>query len=415
MFKKKFVSFGVLIILIIACVVLMATLFIISSVPAVSNTGPGPNSTSGSGDEGGEPGGQPILAVNEWNMPIVVSITGADLSTGLAAAWGYDYGIKTVNEMGGIRGLPVSIIVRDAASNKAEVTTEIEALTADSLVIMGPPTEAAFNAGGQAFFDARMPAIGAATDENNRIKFSPFAISCITDPIVTAESVAATWVRIERFSKICIVFDTVNSERVENIGGALVYTGKEIVEKIEIGNEAFDAATIADKAFNSGADVFYIDMNGEDTLRVITQLRHIAGENADKLRILCGPMAADKELIESAKEGDMYGVRVWATLDPGKDVEKRRAFDEAFEKNVGEPIYRSLAVDYYQSALMLKRAIETLALTGAKDVLADERERLANWLSNSELIHTEHGDFIMLDGSKIIEVKLFKITEKGFE
>jgi len=415
MFKKKFVSFGVLIVLIIACVVLLAALFILSSVPAMSNPVSGAGLTGNSVIEGEGDDGLPKPTAQEWNLPIVASITGVDLETGLAAAWGFDYGIRTVNEMGGIRGLPVRITVRDAASSMAEVASEIEALTPDSLVIMGPPVETYFRAGEQVFFNARIPAIGAATDANNRNAHRPFAISCITDPKITAESVVATWVRIERFTNVCIISAPRNSELAEDIEFALVYTGKEIVEKIEVGNEAFDAATIADRAYASNAEAFYIDMSGEDTLRIITQLRFIAGENADKLRILCGPWAADKELIESAKEGDMYGVHVWTTYDPLKDVERRRAFDEAFEKNVGEHVHRSLALDYYQSALMLKQAIETLALTSEQESLKVERVILADWLYNSESIHTEHGDFIVLEGGKIMEVKIFRITEKGFE
>ena len=412
--KKKFVSFGVLIALIIACVVLIATLFVLSSVPAVSNT-PGLGNANGSTAPGEGDENQPTPAVFEWELPIVVSVTGMDSDTGLTAAWGFDYGIKAVNEAGGIRGLPVRITLRDAGSSNTEIISEIETLAANSLVIMGPPTEAAYKTGGQAFFNAGMPAIGAATDISSRSTFQPFAISCISDPLNTADSVAATWVRLEQFTTACIIYSPTYSERIDNIEDALIFVGKEIVEKIEIGNDIFDAASIAERAFDSEADVFYIDINGEDTLRIITQLRHIAGENADKLRILCGPSAADKELIESAKEGDMYGVRVWTTIDPLKDVEKRKAFDEAFDKSIGEPAYRSLAVDYYQSAIMIKQAIETLGIASEPGALYEERAILAHWLYDSELIHTDHGDFINLDGGKNIEAKFFRITEKGLQ
>jgi len=414
MFKKKFFSFGVLIALIIACVVLFAILFVLSTVPAVNNPAAGSGITNGAEDVTSEED-LPAPAVFEWEMPIVVSITGSDSDKGLAAAWGFDYGIKAVNELGGIRGLPVSLSVRDTASSNTGVTTEFETLVPDSLVIMGPPIETAFKAGEHIFYNAGVPAVGAAIDAKNRDAFQPFAISCITDPGITAGSAVATWVRIERFTTVCVLYSPISDERVEYIEAALAATGKQIVEIIEIGNEAFDAATISDKAYSSGADAFYIDMNGEDTLRIVAQLKYIAGENAVNLRILCGPLAADKELIESAKEGDMYGVRVWTTVDPSKDVEKRKAFDEAFDKNIGDPMHRDLAVDYYQSAHMLKQAIESLALTSDPSSFKGERLMLANWLYNSELIKTEHGDFLIVEGGKSIEAKLFRITEKGLQ
>jgi len=415
MFKKKFFSFGVLIALIIACVVLFAILFVLSSVPAVNNPAAGAGITSGADNNTGEEENLPAPSVFEWEMPIVVSITGSDSDKGLAAAWGFDYGIKAVNELGGIRGLPVSLTVRDAASNNSGVTTEFEMLVHDSLVIMGPPTDAAFKAGEHVFYNAGVPTVGAAIDAKNRDAFQPFAISCITDPAVTAESAVATWVRIERFVNVCVIYSPISDERVEKIKMALASTGKQIVESIEIGNDAFDAATVADRAYSSSADAFYIDMSGEDILRIVTQLKYIAGENAMNLKILCGPLAADKELIESAKEGDMYGVRVWTTIDPSKDIEKRKAFDEAFDKNLGDPTYRDLAVDYYQSAHMLKQAIESLALTSDPSTFKDERLLLANWLYNSELIKTEHGDFLVVEGGKSIEAKLFRVTEKGLQ
>jgi len=106
---------------------------------------------------------------------------------------------------------------------------------------------------------------------------------------------------------------------------------------------------------------------------------------------------------------------VWTTLDPGKDAEKRRAFDESFEKNVGDIAYRGLTVDYYQSAFMVKQAIESLELSGEPDALADDRELLANWLYNSDSIHTDQGDFFIMDGGKIVEIKLYTMTEKGLQ
>jgi hypothetical protein len=101
--------------------------------------------------------------------------------------------------------------------------------------------------------------------------------------------------------------------------------------------------------------------------------------------------------------------------DPNKDGDKRKAFTEAFEKNIGDFGYYSIAVDYYQSALMLKQAIDTLGLTGSPEVLAAEREKLAIYLFNSGLFTTDQGNFIIEAGSKLTAAKLYKITEKGFE
>ena len=412
--KKKFFSFGVMIVLIIACVVLIFTLFIVSSVPAVNNPGPGADVSSGAEDDADATENLPNPAVDDWELPIVVSVTGSDSASGRAAIEGFNYGIKNINETGGIRGLPVNITVRDTASNISEVSSEIEMLTSDSLVIMGPPVETAYKAGVQAFFNAGLPTVGAATDANNRDAYQPFAISCITEPELTAESMAAAWTLTESFTKVCILYAPMSADRVEIIEDVLINEGK-VTERMEIGNEAFDAATIAENAYSTGADAYYIDTIGEDIFRIITQLRFAAGENAGNLKILCGPLAADKELLNAPEGFDVYGVQVWTTVDPGQDVEKRKAFNETMDNSIDDPAYYPLAVDYYQSALMLKQAFETLALTREPETLIDERLLLAGWLFNSERIHTEFGDFHVSAGGKIIEAKLYTITEKGFQ
>ena len=407
MVRKKVFSSGVLVILLIACVAFSSILFGCTPTGGLGNPFGGPNTD---GEEEASP-----PTVTEWVLPIVVSITGADAGAGLAAAWGFDHGVKTVNEQGGIRGIPVKITIRDAASSDTEVTSEIGVVASDALIIVGPPTEALFKAGEQAFYNAGMPAVGAATDVNNREAFKPFAISCITDPGSETISAMETWAKTERFTNVTIFYTASNAERTLSARDTLVSLGKGIAQVNELVSDAFDAASVAEKAFTSGADAYYIDMNSEDSLRIIRQLKFLAGEEAANLKILCGPQAADMALLEAAEEGELLGIKVWATLDPGKEVERHKAFDEAYEKNVEDAAYYGIAVDYYQSAIMLKQAIDSLELTGAPGSLVAEREKLANYLYNSGLFSTDQGDFIIVDGNKHTAARLYTITEEGFK
>ena len=359
----------------------------------------------------------PEPAVEEWVLPIIVAVTGFDSNFGRAAAWGFDYGIKTVNEQGGIRGLPVKMAIRDVASSDLEVVTEINIAAAESaLAIMGPPTKDLYEAGEATFFNAKMPAIGAATDKNARDFNRPYAISCITEPSSETISAVESWVRAEHLTKVCIFFSPIYGDRNAYAEATFVAGGVEIVEKFELGNEAFDAASIAEKAFSSGADAYYIDTNSEDTLRIIRQLKFLAGEEeAGNLKILCGPQAANKEFLDSAEEGELIGASVWATQNPNKNMEKRRAFEEAFVKSIDDSSLFDLTVDYCQSALMLKQAIDKLGLTGDRTMLAGEREALAGYLYDSDVITTDQGDFITRGGNKLKVASVYKITANGFE
>ncbi|MCL2111164.1 MAG: ABC transporter substrate-binding protein [Clostridiales bacterium] len=417
MSKMKVFSSCVLVILLMVCAVFLFELH--GCTPRVSvpdDAVAGERESEGSGPAVVSRQDFPLPIVEEWVLPTVVSITGADSEAGLAAAWGFDYGVKTVNEQGGIRELPVRIAIRDAASSENAVRTEIGQAAADSaLIVLGPSTEESYTAGGQTFYSVGMPALGAATDDMSRDRYQPFAISCIADPGSEAVSAIETWVRAEQFTRVFIFNSYIYDDRTKLAEEALLASGKEVAERFEVGHDAFDAASVAERAIASGADAYYIDMSGEDTLRIIRQLHFLAGEAASALKILCGPQAADMALIESAEDGEMLGVRVWATLDPNRGVEKRRAFDEAFERSVGDLAYYSLAVDYYQAALMLKEAFDELRLTGAPEELESERRKLALHLYNTGFIATDQGDFIIEAGSKFTAAKLYTITENGFQ
>ncbi|MDR3364361.1 MAG: ABC transporter substrate-binding protein [Clostridiales Family XIII bacterium] len=417
MFRKRFFSSGVLIVLLMVCVAFSAELFGCTPDTAAGGVGSAGGLFGGSGNDpaqGAPEADLPPAAVSEWDLPIVVPITGAESGAGLAAAWGFDYGIKTVNEMGGIRGLPVKITIRDVASSDPKVAAEIGMVASTALVALGPSIEPLYQAGEQAFYGVGMPVIGAATDAENREAFQPYAISCIASPDSAAVSAMETWMRTERFSKLCIFYDPASAERTEAAESAATAAGKEIAERFELGNEAFDAASVAEKAYASGADAYYIDLNSQDTIRVVTQLKYLAGDGASKLKILCGPKAAEPVLAEGTA-GEMLGVRVWATLDPGKDAEKRKAFDDGFARNVGDPAYYEIAVDYYQAALLIKQAVDSLGLTGSADALEAERAKLAMYLYDTALVSTDHGDFIIEGGAKLTASKLYMITEKGFQ
>jgi ABC-type branched-subunit amino acid transport system substrate-binding protein len=411
---KKFFSTSVLVVLLIACIVVSLLLF--GCAPNSINVLNFGNNQTANGTDMAEEYAPP--SVDGWVLPIVVSITGSESNAGLAAAWGFDYGVKVVNEQGGIRGVPVTITVRDAASNDVKTSTEVLSASADALIVLGPPTEALYQAGGMAFYNAGMPAVGAATDSLKREAYQPFAISCIEDPGSAAESAVAGWVKTDKFTSVCIFYSPATQELIESFENALISEGKQVVEMIALGNEAFDAASVAAKALDTGADIFYIDADAEDTLRIIKQLKHYPLEDTKETSlplILCGPQAANTEFLESDTDGDILEVKVWASHDPGKDIEKRKAFDNAFYNSFESFDQYSLAVDYYQAAIMLKQAIDKLGLTGASDVLLEEREMLANYLYSTDLITTDQGDFIIESGSKRTVAKIYTITENGFK
>ncbi|MCL1895029.1 MAG: ABC transporter substrate-binding protein [Clostridiales bacterium] len=416
--KKRFIPVIIIIVLLIACVILSIVLFGCAPWQNAGNAGAGIGSgtgLTGGSDQDGEEEELPPAVIDEWDLPIVVSITGPDSDLGLAAAWGFDYGVKSVNEQGGIRGVQAKTSVHDAASSESKVISEIGTIAGSAMIVMGPPDEALFRAGEQAFYTAELPAVGAATDVANRVAYQPFAISCIDEPGSAVVSAVTSWVQSEQFEKVWVICSPATSERTDIAEAAFIEKGKEVVQKTALGSEVFDAASVAEEVLSSDADAYYLDLSGEDTLRIVKQLKYLANDTTGKLTILCGPLAADQALIENLEEGEMLGVQVWSVVDPVKDAEKRKAFDVAFENNVGDPEYYGIAVDYYQAALTIKQAIDALGLTGEESKLTAERVKLAEYLYDMSVVSTDHGDLVIVSGGKQTAARLYKITEKGFQ
>ena len=91
---KKVFSSSVLTVLLISCLVLSLELF-----GCTPGTISGLSFSNGQAVNGSEVSEAEYIppAVDGWVLPIIVSITGSESDAGLAAAWGFDYGVKVVN------------------------------------------------------------------------------------------------------------------------------------------------------------------------------------------------------------------------------------------------------------------------------------------------------------------------------
>jgi ABC-type branched-subunit amino acid transport system substrate-binding protein len=364
----------------------------------------------------------PPVATQEWYFVMLTDVTGMSAEEGVAAAWGFDYGVKALNASGGVRGIDVRSATRDTASEPGKAASEMTAVAeglgvdAGALLVLGPVLSAEYDAAAAVFTEAHIPAIGYAENKETLRNGAPYAVSSAAASGEAAGKAVSAWIaQNPAIQKIAMVYDSSiysingNAERVKQV---IAEAGLTLSVTVETSGDAFDAAGVAEAAFGTGADAYYLDLAGEGNRRVAEQLTHLNGDSAPEL--LMGSLAVDFSLLSDVPALASEKVFFWSEYDPAVDGERRQAFNTAFEAAIGSNHYYNIAVNYCQAARFAAQAIEELGLTGDPALLAEEREKLAAYLHDCEQIRTPLGNYATKDGYKLTEPVLYQIKDGKF-
>ena len=96
--------------------------------------------TAGGQSEPGESGGAGV-AIEEWEIPFLNSLTGAIASIGEYLQWGAERAAFEINQAGGIAGVPVKVIGVDTALEPQKGVVEMGKIVEWALVALGPVPE----------------------------------------------------------------------------------------------------------------------------------------------------------------------------------------------------------------------------------------------------------------------------------
>jgi ABC-type branched-subunit amino acid transport system substrate-binding protein len=373
------------------------------------------------GTAGGSAEAPPVVA-QQWYFVMLTDVTGMNAEEGVAAAWGFDYGVKAINETGGVRGVDVRSATRDTASEASKAASEMATVAGGSdvdgnaLLVLGPVLAAEYDAAADVFADAHIPAIGYAANEETIRKDAPYAISSAAAPGEAAGKAVTAWISKDAgIQKIAMIYDSSiysingNAERVKQV---IADAGLTLTVTVETSGDVFDAAGVAEAAFGTGANAFYIDLAGDGNRRVAEQLAHLNGDSVPSL--LMGSLAVDFAQFSDVSALTSEKVFFWSEYDPGLDTEKRQAFNAAFTAAIGSNHYYNIAVNYCQAARFAAQAIEELGLTGDPARLSEEREKLAIYLHDCAQVRTPLGNFATENGYKLVEPALYSIKDGKF-
>jgi ABC-type branched-subunit amino acid transport system substrate-binding protein len=414
-----------LIILLVLAIVLVGMILVPDpdgSTLAGSGFGASGSSSAADAQTPGAAADAPPVAASEWYFVLLTDVTGANAEAGVAAAWGLDYGVKAVNEAGGARGVDIRSAVRDTASDAGKAVSELTVVAENTdkdtaaLLIFGPVLSDEYAAAAPSFAEARLPAIGSASGPETLQSFAPYAVSGETVPGEAAGRAVSAWLTQNTdFQKIALIYDSsVDSLRanIEQAKSAVTTAGRAVTVMVETSGGTFDAAGVANAAFGTGADAYYIDLPGDGNKRIAEQLIHLNKDVAPGL--LLGSYHADLTQMSEVEALSAAKVYIWSEFDPTADAERRQLFDQAFDKAIGNSRYYDLAVDYCQAARFAAQGIEALGLTGDPERLSEERDQLAAYLRDCGSVSTPLGNYSMSGGRKVTQPDIYQLKDGKF-
>jgi branched-chain amino acid transport system substrate-binding protein len=343
--------------------------------------------------------GRRTVAVDQWNIPFLNSLTGPIASIGEYLQWGAERAAEEINEQGGIAGKPVRIQAIDTGVSPEKGAVEMARVTeAASLTALGPVPEPVIMAAMPIAVEAEMMAFTATTSYEYAVEFFPWAISWFASTEQKLPPVAAEWAGMHPQMQRVVQF-------VENYGPwpgmadaheiGLKESGKTVLEEIEIPTDAVTFGSFIVKALAQEPDGIILACHPEKTANIIKELQNRGWKDTSKILIF---NSADDAALYTTGGSALNGCIIYNYTNPELDTPRWNAFKEAYKEDHDGMSPPSLATHYYDAVYMIKEAIEHEGITGSRDVLQKERELLAEYCRNVENFEGIQFTWSMKDG-----------------
>lgn len=363
-------------------------------------------------EEEAPPPGPPSPVVNEWNIPFIAALTGPAAVWGMEAAWAAEQAVKSINEAGGIRGVPIKLIKYDTAMDPAKaVTVMAEVLGTKPLVIHGPMLQMSAEASGDLAAEEGVPFIGALPTSKLRQLFEPWGCSLYGDFSMASAQAAAEWLRLNPDIKSIVLFYSPESsahvDSIEYIEEELEGLGVEVLGKIEVPMGQIDMGPAAIKAISLNPDGYYSVLGADQEAKLSKEL-YERGVTEGR-RIHHGYASVGPSLFEVG-EGFLEDTYIFEWSNVGYEGAEWQALVEAYKADHdGALPYGSLIPWHYNTICAIKAAFEALEITGDPAKLSEERTRIGDFLWNAEDIPGIQGEWGYVKGEKVADINTFQI------
>ena len=355
-----------------------------------------------------------VVAVDEWEIPMLSILTGPIAFAGIPAGWGAQYAVDEINASGGIRGVPVKLSMCDTAFDPAKAVECYSKAIPGSLVVIGPLDGVGTAAGSQSIKEAKITNIADASDADMRAMMAPYGVSYFQDNGKAMSKISLKWIEMNPYIKKVAVFymppQPTSQTTFEVVNKTLTDAGHEVIP-VEFMPDETDFGPTVVKAINAGADGYicaalephYIAIGKELYNRGITEGTGLLGTFA-----CTGPelFTVGKGFLENCYTQENHN-----PVDPNPAWQKVMA---AYDKEFPGQVPPATVLEFYDAVYLVKQAIEELKITGDPKKLDEERAAMSEYLYNTGEIQGLQYPYKMVNGDKIAPVFLLQIKDNAY-
>lgn len=351
------------------------------------------------------------VAVDKWIIPVIGVESGSAAGNGKQATYGAHYAAEVINTKGGIRGVPVEVVVYDTAMDTSKAITAMAELVDSSLIVLGPWDSPSVDAVAELAFESGLPFIGASS----KSEYAPYNLAYMAESAEVSASAICMWLEENPdIKKLCIFYIPSDTNQVashEACCAAANAMGVEVVASVEITAGQIDLGPVAVKALSSGADGYYAISRVDEYSLLVKEMRNRGFADGAKM---CSDFATFNSSLLDLDADLLNGLYISNKIDPEYTGEAWQAFREAYAGQFSGAYPTSASsAGYYDSVMAIAAAIETLELTGDIAKLQQERDALATYLYTSPTMDGCQGDFGWTNGQVQSSAKLFQFNAEG--
>jgi branched-chain amino acid transport system substrate-binding protein len=342
--------------------------------------------------------GQTKPVVNEWQVSFLNSLTGPIASIGAYLQWGAQRAATEINQAGGIAGKPVKVIGVDTAVDPQKGTVEMARIVKDSLVALGPVSEAVIMAAMPIAVENQMMSMTATTSYEYASKFFPWTVAWFPPYPVRLPPVIKAWVKqysdmksVVQFTENFGVWPMMAESHVAGLKAANI----NVLKTVEVPSDAVTFGPLVVKALEQKPDGIIFSCNGEKIAKIIKELKSRGWTKMNHMLVFS---SGDDAPLYTTGGADINGVQVYNYINPEVDNPRWNAFKTAFMKDHNGMAPFSLSTNYYDALFMVKEAIEKTGVTGDPKKLKEERKKIADYCANVKNFNGIMFNWDMKDG-----------------
>lgn len=397
----------------ICIVMILAALPFMTACPAEDTTTPPPPPTDTTTPPPPPPPDEDAVVIDEWNLPLLVTLTGPLAPYGLMGDWSANYVAEQINAAGGIRGVPVKITSYDTAMDPTKsVISMTEALATEPYYIIGPMDTVSMGSAAHLAVKEGVAMTGEFAGREKQLEFAPWGVYERTNMTDTAAAGFKEWIRLnpDIESVVVVMIPGLTDEPVSGIVQGCAELGIPILETLEVETGMLDLSAVATRALSLEPDGFCCELHGDTGARFCKAL--FERGMTEGRRIMIGGQAGGEDLYVTG-EGYIEDCYYWecaylTSEDPGW-----LAYIDAYgADNGGLFPYTWANWGPYDAVFAFKTAVERLKITGDPAKRAEERLAIRDFFWNAQdLPSVFGGTFSYSEGAKQMDPCLFQIKD----